>query len=280
LLKSVKTRLCNIAVKANNVKAHLSLVRSSSALSHGDAGLYREGVASVGDHLGLGSFDLHSVEKLARACLSQQHLATDLVRSWARSGRDLEEIYLDLVAPAARLLGEWWSCDSINFADATIGAHRLQQVLYEFSPQFLEHCGPKANGLSVLLVVTPGAQHTLGSFMLSEFFRREGWRVDAIVPKSDAELLRRVEGDWYDLVGLSLGHERGVVAAKWFIGQAKKVSRNAAIQFMVGGPLVTGNPAIAAELGADMVGANARESQRLAIQGVRRARQRAQMSVV
>jgi hypothetical protein len=116
--------------------------------------------------------------------------------------------------------------------------------------------------------------------MLSEFFRREGWQVDCAVPDSDVELLRRVQGDWYDLVGLSLGHDRGAMALKGFIRQAKNVSRNTAIQFMVGGPLVAGNPAIAAELGADMVGSDARESLRLAIQGVRRARQRAQMSVV
>ena len=50
----------------------------------------------------------------------------------------LELLFLRLLAPAARRLGELWEGDLCTFTDVTIGLSHLQQVLRELSPVFEE----------------------------------------------------------------------------------------------------------------------------------------------
>jgi hypothetical protein len=44
-----------------------------------------------------------------------------------------ETLLVDLLAPAARLLGELWEDDRCDFVDVTMGLWRLQQVVHEIS---------------------------------------------------------------------------------------------------------------------------------------------------
>ena len=92
-------------------------------------------------------------------------------------GTPVESLYLDLLAPAARHLGDLWCADACDFATVTMGLGRLQQLLHELSPAFggeLEH---REHGRRALLVPVPGEQHTFGLLMVVEFFRRAGWDV-------------------------------------------------------------------------------------------------------
>lgn len=74
----------------------------------------------------------------------------------------VEKIYIDLLAPTARYLGALWDDDLCNFTDVTVGLGRLQRVLRELSPALgcsVEH---PSQGRRVLLLPSPGEQHTFG----------------------------------------------------------------------------------------------------------------------
>jgi methanogenic corrinoid protein MtbC1 len=89
----------------------------------------------------------------------------------------IESIYLDLIPTTARKLGELWEEDVISFTDVTIGLWRLQHILYELTKDFqLKNSMPIEN-LNALLIPAPKSQHTLGLFIVAEFFRKAGWRV-------------------------------------------------------------------------------------------------------
>ena len=57
-------------------------------------------------------------------------------RGHARRGASVETLYLDLLAPTARHLGDLWDADVCDFTEVTVGLGRLQQVLHELSPAF------------------------------------------------------------------------------------------------------------------------------------------------
>lgn len=230
----------------------------------------RETMSSIRARLGLGVFDLCQVEALAEACLRQRTAAVAVVQSWCSAGFDLEDVYLDGLVPTARLLGEWWCADRIDFAEVTIGVHCLQQILYEFSPQFLSQTDRKTNGYRAIFFSTPKSQHSFGTVMLCEFFRRSGWEVTSMAIDSDAVVLEELSRQWVDIAGFSICSDRGVEALKRLIVEARQASINPNMQLMIGGPMVELDPDLLATLGADLIGGDARESQKIAYQQVKR----------
>ncbi len=206
---------------------------------------------------------------LAEACVQEGGQPMHLLHAWALAGADWEDIYLQGVAPAAHLLGVWWQSDQLDFVGVSLAVTRLQQTLYDLSPTFLGHAGKANNGLSALLFCCPGAQHTMGVFMLGEFFRKHGWWVSGLQFQGHDSALRSVQCDWFDVLGLSVSTHRCVDQLGERIQDLRAASSNPAIKVMVGGPMVAQNRGLLLSLGADFIGGDARESQRLAVQYVK-----------
>nr|WP_251140427.1 cobalamin B12-binding domain-containing protein [Rhodoferax sp. U11-2br] len=230
----------------------------------------QENMSLIRASAGLGVFGLRDIEILAEACICQYGAALAKVHAWLGAGVDIEDIYLDGLAAAARLLGEWWLSDRIDFVKVTIGVHCLQQILYELSPQFLQRANQKFNGYRAIFFSTPNSQHGFGSVMVAEFFRREGWKVSNVAPESESDVVRELTQQWFEVVGFSVCSDRGWPALKSLILKARQVSLNPNVQIMIGGPMVDLNPDLAAVLGADLIGGDARVSQRLARQNIKR----------
>jgi len=190
-------------------------------------------------------------------------LASDAAESaaWVEArragGMALDMVYLDLLAPAARLLGERWSDDQIDFTQVTLGLWRIQQVMYDLSPSFQRPADAPAHGRRALLVSMPGSQHSLGLFMVAEFFRRAGWAVWSDPLASVDDLLHAVHTEWFDVIGFSIGTERQAGELASVILRARAASRNAGVAVLVGGPLVRVSPESVAQLGADGAAADA-----------------------
>ncbi len=206
------------------------------------------------------------IERLARACLTKQEDVRLVVESWIRAGCDLEEVYLQGLCKASRLMGDWWNSDTVDFASMTIACYRLHQLMFDLSPTFLANASIKANGLSALLAATTGSHHTMGVLMLSEFFRREGWSVTREVPETHKDLLRLVETEWFDLVGLSVNYDQTVDEVRGMIGQIRQACPNQRLQVMIGGLIPGDRQTFTREVGADLLGTDARESQLMALE--------------
>lgn len=169
-------------------------------------------------------------------------------------GIPVETLYIDLLALAARHLGELWEEDLCNFADVTVGVGRLQQAMRDLSPGLAVR--PPAGGQPrrILLLPSPGEQHTFGLVMVGEFFRSAGWDVAGGPVALDADLLVRRE--WYDVVGFSLASDVHLPLLASAIATVRKASLNPRIGVMVGGPMFLRQAGLAAEVGADAVAIN------------------------
>ena len=120
-----------------------------------------------------------------------------------QSGLRMETIYMELMMPAARLLGDYWDDDVISFTDVTIGLSRLQQVVRTLGWKREHAEGPDHAAPSALFGPAPGEQHTFALFIIEDVFRRAGWRTWIETSSVDDELVEMVRCHWFDLVGLS-----------------------------------------------------------------------------
>jgi methanogenic corrinoid protein MtbC1 len=206
-------------------------------------------------------FDTDKVREFAGIVLARDAAAAcSYVEELRVRGATLEVLYLKLLAPAARWLGELWEEDRADFTEVTIGLLRLMQVLHEVGPAFRDEAGTDANGRRALLVPAPGDQHSLGLAMVSDFFRRAGWAVWDMPTASGGDLARLVRREWFAVVGFSVSCERWLDAARSAIRAIRGASCNAEIGVMVGGPLFLEHPELVAGVGADATASDAQHA--------------------
>jgi methanogenic corrinoid protein MtbC1 len=182
------------------------------------------------------------VQALALASLNGLEAARQVIFGWQRQGLSLALIYTRGIAPCARLLGEWWYADRIDFALTTIASTHLQRLLHEFSTEFLREEPCATQNLSLLLLTEPGAQHSLGLFMLGEFFRRAGWSVTLGIPPDVGEFQRMFRADWFDAIGVSVSTDRHLDTLEKLLPQLKATSVNLDMHIFVGGPMALLDP--------------------------------------
>lgn len=188
------------------------------------------------------------------------------VRGLRQAGLPLDVLFLELLAPAARRLGALWEADLCSFADVTVGLWRLHQMVHEFSPDFHADDLQPLHLRRAILVPVPGSQHTLGLLMVAEFFRRAGWQVWGDATVTSRGILSAASGEFYHLVGLSVGSETHVEALRDLIAELRAVSRNPSLAVIVGGPIVLADPALVTQVGAD---ATAEDAPRAVLQAER-----------
>ncbi len=176
---------------------------------------------------------------------------TRLIENVKGRGVPVAAIYLELLAPTARLLGESWDQDTIDFATVTMALGRLQRLLRELSPAFGNEVGQPSLGRKVLLTQAEQELHMFGLAMVAEFFRRDGWDVLGGVAGIGIDAVKWVRRDWFDCVGFSVGDEERLPWIRDTIQAVRRASRNSAVVILVGGPVFTRNPAWCDEIGAD-----------------------------
>lgn len=244
------------SLAAFRVRADVEYSRSLSQLIEGEI-IPRLLVAHSSDQktmsVSAGDATISAAEVEVFAPLSLQVEADELidyVEAIRRRGVSIETLLVDLLAPAARLLGEFWEDDRCDFVDVTMGLWRLQEVVYELCDREpVDHtAGP---GHRALFASMPGDQHSFGTIVIDELFSREGWRTDRMAEATTPDLIDRVANDWFDLVGLTVSCDCHIAPLPAIIRAVRDVSRNPDVRVMVGGRIFAENASLAVEVGAD-----------------------------
>lgn len=248
-----------LAVAQFNLDDHNSLPAEQGRVVPSPQLLRRGGPRLVGGttFTGKSALDTAQVHILAHACLHGLDAARQVMYSWQRQGQSLADIYVQGIAPCARLFGEWWCSDKLDFAMTTIVSSHLQQLLHDFSAEFLQEDPMPRNGWSLLLVTEPGAQHSMGLFMLSEFFKRAGWTVTLGVPQDASEFQHLCQTDWFDAVGVSISTDRHLQTLAALVPQIKENAGNPNMCLFLGGPMALIDPAQLNKISAEVVAEDA-----------------------
>jgi len=213
------------------------------------------------------SFTAADIRQFACLCTANDVAPMlQIIEGALNDGHSLDNIYLELFAPAARELGLMWAEDQLTFMQVTLGSCRLHHALCEYSardPQQSDH-----NGRSIMLAPVPGDQHTLGVVIVAEFFRRAGWCVDSPLDCEEQTVLSGIEQEHFDLLGISVSRCDQATKVATLIERARACSRNPALQVLVGGPALAERPELLLQVGADALardGADAVRQGELAI---------------
>lgn len=182
------------------------------------------------------------------------------VKAIHTSGTSLEDIYLLLLSPVARKLGQMWEEDESSFTEVTIALWRIKQLMYDLSPVFQQYAEQNKTGSSIMLVPLPGSQHNLGLFMVSEFFARAGWRIWGELAATEEEIIAMSANEWFDVVGLSASVREQFPQLKELIKSIKAKSKNPHVGVIIGSPVFNQFPELVDDLGADMVGIDAADA--------------------
>jgi MerR family transcriptional regulator, light-induced transcriptional regulator len=191
-----------------------------------------------------------------------------------QAGMTLSSVFLDVLAPAARLLGTLWMDDLYSFADVTIGLCRLRQAFEELRS---EQSGPlqgQGEHFTALVAPSPGDDHGFGAAMISHLFTQAGWAV-LNEGRGDADVLLRIlKTQHIDLLGLSLNTDQALEPLPGLVLKVRQESKNRALVVFIGGSLIGARPEIAREVGAIAAPADPFQAIEMAEQIVRRAARR------
>lgn len=184
----------------------------------------------------------------------------EMIASLRSRGLSVESVYLELLSPCAQHLGLMWADDTLSFSDVTVGVGRLQRIMRSLSPAFGTEIDLPRDGRRALLLPAPGEQHTFGLSMVAEFFRRAGWDVVCELDSRTADPVTLVRNEWFDVIGISVGVEARLDWLESGIAAVRHGSRNRAIGVLVGGPVFSTDPTLAARVGADATAVDGRSA--------------------
>jgi methanogenic corrinoid protein MtbC1 len=206
---------------------------------------------------------LDSVQ-LTRLVLSSEPIEKimDQLQLLLDGGTTLQKIYLDLLAPIAGRLGEYWTEDRCTFIDLTLALSRLHWLVREVGRRNGEAIYQPPQKRRIYLAATPGEQHTFGLVMIEEFFLHAGWEMAHDHTTTDQSILQAIHTHDVDVVGLSIGNRELFGPLQDLIAMAGRASSNRKVKIMVGGRLFKEHPDLVDKLpGATVVadGVNAVE---------------------
>lgn len=164
-------------------------------------------------------------------------------------GHPVDQLFLDLLAPSAALLGRMWDEDLCDFNEVTTGVARLQLLLSGFRLE--GETAPLDGKRRLLLMCAPEEQHTFGVRMVEQFLRRADWTVSVELTSSQEEIAALVASEWFGVVGLTLSNERRIDQLAVAIRSVRNASCHRSIGVMVGGPVFLEHPELVAQVGAD-----------------------------
>lgn len=142
------------------------------------------------------------VEKLAYALISDDDQdGARFIQGVREDGASLDAVYLNYLAEAADLLGEWWKEDHVSFVEVAVGTSRIYSIMRGLSHLFVPR-GP-VEVKSAIFASVPDETHTLGVTMARDIFAKEGWDIDLQVGKSHDELVNYIADSNCLIVGLS-----------------------------------------------------------------------------
>ncbi len=208
-----------------------------------------------------GSADrLLTVAETARlALLAEPGLLIDRVDDALAGGLGIDNLLVDFLAPAARLIGVGWEEDSLDFIEVTMALWRLQEVVHALASRRSSTALTSGRSVAkrILFVVAPGDSHSFGSIMLEEVFRRAAWTSSSCRGVGATDIMAEIAANWFDVIAFTASIAQPGCHFTGLIADMRAHSRNPVVKIMIGGPAFAGT-LFAEDVGADAGAADAR----------------------
>ena len=206
------------------------------------------------------------IEVFIDLCVSESSKdAQSFVDDFLDTGLSTEDIFLELLTPAAQYLGSQWDDDRMDFSQVNLGLVRMHSIANEIRCTSKSDQFAKAKARRVMIASAPGSMHMLGTTIVADFFRKEDWQVVVAISSSANELVQTVSNEWFDVLGLSLSIDQQLMGLADLIDQFKNLSLNPYMVVMLGGPIFSAKKLEANDFGANGICDNAKHAVSLAV---------------
>ncbi len=191
-----------------------------------------------------------AVVALRTAVLHTSNDTCDGALRAARAAYLTNSQFADICIPqVARDLGQMWCDDLISFAEVTIGTARLQSLLRQISVGWHSDVSCRRDEKTVLVIVPPQAQHTLGPAILVSQLRRRGVSVRILVGATPAQVSTNLRRSPVDAVFMSLTCLEMLDSLRSIVNQVRKGHIYTPV--VIGGPAISLTTVVCATTGAD-----------------------------
>jgi methanogenic corrinoid protein MtbC1 len=185
------------------------------------------------------------------------------VSSAIRRGISPARFLLELVAPAAREIGEEWEADRCDFVDVTLASGRLKRIVRQLGASMARPSpapgGSAGAAVPLALLLSPAGQgHTLGLLMVAEFLHADRWSVSLGSPFERISAPEFVSSHFTHMVGLSLSDADQAEKVRDEVRRIRRRSRNPSVGILVGGPALIHCPELVDLVEADASAVDAR----------------------
>jgi MerR family transcriptional regulator, light-induced transcriptional regulator len=190
----------------------------------------------------------------ARLIAGDARGAWGVVEAALSAGADLDEIYLDVLAPAMSSIGERWERGELDVSVEHRASGIAMRLTGRLGPRFARR--GRTRGV-VVLGAPAGERHSLPIALVSDLLRQQGWDVSDLGADVPDESFVHAVLNTRDVaaVGVSVTIDACLESARHAIAALHAASD---VTVVVGGRAVTSD-SVGRSLGADLVALGARE---------------------
>ena len=138
---------------------------------------------------------------LSALCIGDDRQADRVLENCLAQSVSANQIYLDIMQPAAYDIGALWQRNLVTIAQEHLATAIIERQMGQLHPHFVPRT---RKGRTLVLGCIEGEQHRIGARMVADFFEQDGWTVaylGASTPIDEiAGIAREVQAD---LIGLS-----------------------------------------------------------------------------
>lgn len=175
-------------------------------------------------------------------------------------GHSISTLFDELLTGSAHLLGKMWAHDDCSFAEVTLSMATLHSLLHRYSQRLALEIGAVPGTPLILITPIPGENHILAASMLAEYFRAAQWRVQSGIDMSRVDLIRGIESEYYDVIGITVSRADKIDDCARLVGELRSRSRNREVYILVGGPPFDLNSELYMDMGANGSAVDAMEA--------------------
>lgn len=132
--------------------------------------------------------------------------AWGVIESAMSAGKELDQVYLEMLTPAMVSIGERWSAGELDIAIEHRASGMAMRIIGQLGHRFVRRGRPRG---TVITATPAGETHMLPLAMLSDLLRLEGWEVSDLGADLPATSLGLFVADTPDAVavGISVSSE-------------------------------------------------------------------------
>jgi methanogenic corrinoid protein MtbC1/DNA-binding XRE family transcriptional regulator len=163
-------------------------------------------------------FDAWKKSYLKALVDGDQRAAADVVERALTVGTTLQDLYLEVFAPALKRIGDLWAKGTISVAQEKLAT---QITLAQMERLRVGQRAGRQGTQRVLVACVEGEQHFVGARMAADLFAMDGWIVDFLGPDvPTSTLIKMINDRRPHLVALSVTMKRALAQALHIIKQA------------------------------------------------------------